>query len=400
MESCEKIGTSMSDTKRAELAKKMDDDIDLFIDSLIKQKDSNEPKKPFDYDEWCKEIDQHPVFMTRLQPDKNGEFSEAVQALQALKYDEDEWEDRRATAERHKIDGNKHFKYKKYHWAINRYTDGINQRCTDRYLNSILYANRAAAQKHVGNTSSAFRDCFFARKFDPENIKAIVRGAECLIELGRGKQCIDWLKISKENSKRETSVLYNYDYKLDSDYLNELYTKAQQLALVEERDERKKRQDAAKDLIAKQQLLLAFKERNINFKPTLCFDNPELFEWSQIEVQLTWLTESKKVYLDDCGILHWPILVQYPEIGKVDLITDCSEESSVDDVFSGPLQQTLSDDSNSMFNAELMPWSKIREAFSIPGFIVMQGLPTIQIYTKKHAEANFLKIEDCFYKIK
>lgn len=54
--------------------------------------------------------------------------------------------------------------------------------------------------------------------------------------------------------------------------------------------------------------------------------------------------------MDDCGILHWPILAQYPETGKVDLVTDCSEESSVDDVFSGIFEQKiLSDDSDSMF---------------------------------------------------
>lgn len=39
-------------------------------------------QKAFDFDEWCKEIDQHPAFMTELMPDRNGEFSEAVQALQ------------------------------------------------------------------------------------------------------------------------------------------------------------------------------------------------------------------------------------------------------------------------------------------------------------------------------
>lgn len=60
--------------------------------------------------------------------------------------------------------------------------------------------------------------------------------------------------------------------------------------------------------------------------------------------------QSEKVYMDDCGILHWPILAQYPETGKVDLVTDCSEESSVDDVFSGIFEQKiLSDDSDSMF---------------------------------------------------
>ncbi|EFO17429.2 hypothetical protein LOAG_11070 [Loa loa] len=333
----------------------------IYIFALYFKKDLKESKKPFDYDEWCREIDQHPAFMTVLKPDKDGEFSEAVQALQALKYDEDELEDRQASAERHKIDGNKHFKYRKYHWAINRYTDGINQRCTDRLLNSILYANRAAAQKRVGNIGSAFRDCFFARKFDPENVKAIIRGAECLVELGRGKQCIDWLQSSKEHCKNEKFIPCNRSRKVDDDYINELYEKAQQLVLVEERNERKRRQNAAKDLSAKQRLLSAFKVRDINFRPPICFDNPELFEWSQIEVQLASLKESEKVYVDDYGVLHWPILAQYPETGKVDLLTECSEESSINDVF-----------------YELMPESKIREAFSLPGFIVVQGLPTVQ----------------------
>uniref|UniRef100_A0A0R3S4L7 Wheel domain-containing protein n=1 Tax=Elaeophora elaphi TaxID=1147741 RepID=A0A0R3S4L7_9BILA len=392
--------TPMNNSEQTKLRTEVDDDLDDFIDSLARQ----ERKKPFDYDEWCREIDQHPAFMTVLQPDKNGEFSEPIQALQALKYEDDDLEDRRAIAEKHKIDGNKHFKYEKYHWAINRYTDGINQRCTDRLLNSILYANRAAAQKRLGNIGSAFRDCFFARKFDPENMKAIIRGAKCLVELGRGKQCMDWLKDIKDNCPRKKLIPYStLSLNCESDYdcINELFNTALQLSITEERDERKRRQDAAKDLRAKERLLLAFKERNISFQPTICFDNPELFEWSQIEIQWAFLEESEKVYLDDFGVLHWPILVQYPETGKVDLITDCSEESTLDDVFSGVFKQKTSfDGSDFMFNAELMPRSKIREAFSIAGFIIMKGLPTIQIYTKKHAETNFVKVEDCFYKTK
>ncbi|KAL3993683.1 TPR repeat family protein [Acanthocheilonema viteae] len=335
----------MNDSDQAKLTTEIDD-LDYFLDNFTGQ----EPKKPFDYDEWCKEIDQHPAFMTVLQPDENGEFSEAVQALQALKYEADDLEDRRATAEKYKIDGNKHFEYKKYHWAINRYTDGINQRCTDRSLNSVLYANRAAAQKHVGNIGSAFRDCFFARKFDPGNMKAIIRGAECLVELGRGRQCVDWLKGIGEHHKTKKFIIYSHNYKSKYECINDLFETALQLAVIEERDERKRRQDVAKDLRAKQRLLLAFKKRNINFQPVISFDNPELFEWSQIEVQLPFLKESEKVYVDDCDILHWPILAQYPETGKVDLVTDCSEESSVDDVFSGIFEQRASSaSSDSMF---------------------------------------------------
>ncbi len=39
-------------------------------------------KKPFDFDEFCKELDQHPAFMRDLKPLENGEYHGAVQALQ------------------------------------------------------------------------------------------------------------------------------------------------------------------------------------------------------------------------------------------------------------------------------------------------------------------------------
>lgn len=47
--------------------------------------------------------------------------------------------------------------------------------CVDRKLNSILYANRAAAQKRLLNIRSALRDCVFARKFNCHNYKVCCR---------------------------------------------------------------------------------------------------------------------------------------------------------------------------------------------------------------------------------
>lgn len=70
-----------------------------------------------------KEIDNHPAFMKELNTDTQGEFSETIQALQALKYDTD-GEDIMETANNHKEEGNKHFKFKKYRWAISAYTEG------------------------------------------------------------------------------------------------------------------------------------------------------------------------------------------------------------------------------------------------------------------------------------
>ncbi|VDN29069.1 unnamed protein product, partial [Gongylonema pulchrum] len=80
MGSTAKRNGRLSDAERAELAKKLDDDLDRFVENLAEQKNRNNEKKAFDFDEWCREIDQHPAFMTELKPDKSGEFSGAVQA--------------------------------------------------------------------------------------------------------------------------------------------------------------------------------------------------------------------------------------------------------------------------------------------------------------------------------
>jgi hypothetical protein len=62
--------------------------------------------------------------MTSLKDRPDGEYSEAIQALQALKYDESADDD----AENAKTEGNKFFKHKKYRWARDAYTNGEYQR--------------------------------------------------------------------------------------------------------------------------------------------------------------------------------------------------------------------------------------------------------------------------------
>uniref|UniRef100_A0A1I7YXS0 Acyl-CoA dehydrogenase n=1 Tax=Steinernema glaseri TaxID=37863 RepID=A0A1I7YXS0_9BILA len=86
----------MNESDRAALAQKLDDDLDRFMDELaLRKKEEGTAKKPFDFDEWCKELDQHPAFMTELKPGANGEHSEFVQALQAMKYDDGDTEEDR-----------------------------------------------------------------------------------------------------------------------------------------------------------------------------------------------------------------------------------------------------------------------------------------------------------------
>lgn len=48
---------------------------------------------------------------------------------------------------------------------------GIKANCLNAKLNGILYSNRAAANKQLGNCRSAIKDSIQARRFDPTNLK-------------------------------------------------------------------------------------------------------------------------------------------------------------------------------------------------------------------------------------
>lgn len=411
----------LTEAERTELAKKLDQDLDRFMENLAARK-KNEPKKPFDFDEWCKDLEQHPAFMKELKPDEHGEYSEAVQALQALKYDNGtSAEERIDSAEQHKEEGNKYFKYKKYRWATDCYTNGIKVMCADRKLNSVLYANRAAAQKRLLNIRSALRDCVFARKFDPFNYKAVIRAAECLIELGYGQQCLDWLDSSKAQinsyvkSATEDEGKSNYENFLTR--MAELENLARHCQLVEEKNARKEKLTLAKELTKKKKLLNAFKERALTFKPCFSMDDPSLFEWSHIEVRLPQTESHQMVYLDERDLLQWPLLIQYPEFGQVDFLKDCCEESTLSQVLEAVFQQpaewnaahSLRPENVRYFISldvfdeeeavEIYADDTLKTVFSTKDYVITQGLPVIQVYTKTRAEESFSYISGRRYRV-
>ena len=96
------------------------------------------------------EMERIPFFMTKspdsIDPDKDA----ALTALQQLKYETTTPEGR---AMAHKEEGNEHFKKKKYKLAVEEYSAGIKEKCSDVGLSAVLYCNRAAAQFHLGKRS-------------------------------------------------------------------------------------------------------------------------------------------------------------------------------------------------------------------------------------------------------
>ncbi|KAG1680398.1 hypothetical protein FOA52_015489 [Chlamydomonas sp. UWO 241] len=64
------------------------------------------------------------------------------------------------------------------------YTDGINEKCSDDKLNSVLFSNRAHVESLLGNWRKCVNDAAEARRLDPTNVKAHFREAKAALKLG------------------------------------------------------------------------------------------------------------------------------------------------------------------------------------------------------------------------
>jgi len=400
---------SYTEAERAELAKKLDEDLDNFMETLAKRK-KDEPKKEFNLEEWMKEIDNHPAFMTELKPNAQGEFSDTIQALQSLKYDT-EGEDIMETATNHKEEGNKHFKFKKYRWAISAYTEGIKLKVPDRKFNAVLYSNRAACHKHLGNFRSAFRDCRIALRFDPTYVKAILRVSELIEKFIPEADVLTNLAetsleaIEKSDLSREEVIS-----------IKQTLCKITKVALkLEEKEAMKRRKakyEASKDNTKREILLKKLKERGYSFYPRIDFDDSKNFEWDSLMVGLPGVSAPQCVYYDkEDDSLNWPLLLQYPEVGKVDSMTECPDNVELNIILSGPFEQPSDWDPSHNYRMDNIRlfleiddvdeekiieifWNEtLKEALTKQGYTIAQGFPVILVFTKNYISKEIEQIQ-------
>jgi len=269
-------------------------------------------------DELYEELKQHPAFMTDY--DSTKPLPEALEGLQALKYQSDSSDD---NALSYKDDGNKNFEQGRYRWAIDCYTEGIKCLPADQLLNAVLYTNRAAANYRIGNFRPALNDCIEARKYKSDHLKAIVRGAMCCVELKLFVEAITWcdeaLELSPTDEKMTT-----------------LRAKADKLMREEDGIRRRDLAAERKKSREQQQILTAVQERGIvlsgNEGPSSLFSLKSHHP------------TAAHVSLNSIGDLQWPVMLLYPEYGETDFIEAFSELS----LFSEHLQV--------MFGAERPCW--------------------------------------------
>uniref|UniRef100_A0A803LAD2 Uncharacterized protein n=1 Tax=Chenopodium quinoa TaxID=63459 RepID=A0A803LAD2_CHEQI len=190
-----------------------------------------------------------------------------------------------STALELKNEGNEYVKKGKKHYkdAIDCYTRAINQKGLGESETSVLFANRAHVNLLLGNNRRALEDAEQAVKLSPTNVKAIYRAAKASFALDMLKEAITYCEQGLELSPD-----------------NEDLKKLVKLASGKLAEREKHEAEVAKALRGAKDLLSAFEDRGLKIGKAMFRE----------------LTGLKKPVLDKSKILHWPVVLLYPEVGS------------------------------------------------------------------------------------
>ncbi|KAK7155347.1 hypothetical protein R3I93_010093 [Phoxinus phoxinus] len=321
-----------------------DDGMDEFMEKFKAQKYKN----AFNESNWEEEFNKVPMFMKtapeNIDPEKNPDLA----CIQSIIHDDDRTPEEQARGL--KDEGNDYFKEKNYKKSVVSYTEGLKKNCMDLELNAILYTNRAAAHFYLGNMRSALNDATAAKKLKPDHVKAIIRGAQCSLELRNYVGVLQWCD--------EGLKLFPTDKKL-----LELRATADKLKREADKDSRKAKVKAKKEQNEKKALLAAIKERGIKLLKTELSrhrgsdseddDGHGGASRALADLELDGMGSQEatgaRVFMDEQGVLHWPVLFLYPEHNQTDFISAFCENSSFMDHLAV------------MFGEELPPWDTERK---------------------------------------
>ncbi|XP_042372985.1 tetratricopeptide repeat protein 4 [Plectropomus leopardus] len=321
-------------------------DSDDGMDALMDNFKTHGYKNGFSEDNWEEEFDNIPMFMKKLPEEIDPKKHPELACLQAIIHDEDRTPEE--IAQSLKDEGNDFFKEKKYEKAVLCYTVGLQKKCGDQDLNTILLTNRAAAHFHLGNMRSALNDAAAAKKMKPDHLKALIRGAQSSIELRNFTEAIQWcdegLKAHPTDKK-----------------LQELRATADKQKRAADRDARKAKLKEKKLHGEKEALLAAIKDRGIKLlqsaKPRQHGSDSEGEDEGSAaaisQLSLDGLSSQEvtgaQVFLDEQGSLNWPVLFLYPEHQQTDFISAFCENNCFMDHLAV------------MFGEELPPWDTDRK---------------------------------------
>ena len=193
-----------------------------------------------------------------------------------------------------KDEGNFYFKCNNNKNAVASYTKALKEEISnEKELISTLHSNRAAAHFYLKNYRSALNDCVFARKLNPNNTKAILKGAECCFQLNLFDDSIKWCDKALSLNSNDTK---SKDLRIKCEINKKTFEK-----------EKRKKEAVLRKRIEKHSKILNFiKSRGLQIeekdqKFIDLIENP--INYSQKSVCLS----------GDQTSLVWPVILLYPE---------------------------------------------------------------------------------------
>ncbi|KAE8293956.1 Tetratricopeptide repeat protein 4 [Larimichthys crocea] len=319
-----------------------DDDMDEFMDKFKTERYKNALPE----DSWEEEFNKIPMFMKTAPEEIDPKKYPELACLQAIIHDEDRPPEEQAKSL--KDEGNVYFKEKNYQKAILSYTAGLKKKCGDQELDTVLLTNRAAAHFYLGNMRSALNDAAAAKKINPDHLKALIRGAQCCIELRIFAEAVQWCDEGLKAHPTDKKLL-------------ELRAAADKHKRAAERDARKAKAKEKKLHGQKETVLAAIQDRGIKFlqsvkPPRRGSDSEDEDKGSSAaisQLSLDGLSSQEvtgaQVFLDEQASLHWPVLFLYPEHQQSDFISAFCENTCFLDHLAV------------MFGEELPPWDTDRK---------------------------------------
>ncbi|WMV47074.1 hypothetical protein MTR67_040459 [Solanum verrucosum] len=261
--------------------------------------------------------------------------------------------------------GNEYVKKGKKHYsdAIDCYTRAINQNALSDAEQSILCSNRAHVNLLLGNYRRALQDAEDAIKLNPSNVKALYRAAKASVFLNLLAEakglCEKGLQHSSSNE--------------------ELKKLARHIDIQKSEMERRDA-EVSKAVSTAKTIVSAFETRGLKIAKPMYQE----------------LTGLRKPTLDKNNILHWAVLLLYPEacagvcLSKRDILQYLLEgtaASHVEDFGDEESASARSSTKGSISQEDVPGWVKINEKTTLynvlkePSFVV-PGLPVFWVVSR------------------
>ncbi|EDQ87387.1 uncharacterized protein MONBRDRAFT_33288 [Monosiga brevicollis MX1] len=239
-----------------------------------------------------------------------------------------------ARADYHKTHGNdaykkalaatNNIKLRKSHLkkAVECYTEGLREQCRDAHVDSTLLSNRAAANLMLGNCRQVIGDCSQAVMLNRKNKKAYFRAAKACHRISKYDMCVSWC---------DRGLLLESD----NQELNNLRQQATRDAAAQAKEERRRAALERKRAAARAKLDKAVTARGVRTartRPTEWWDAAAKRHTGEDDADQSAMvheTDGKGPAVDDDGVMHWPVLLAYPEHAQTDFIESFCELDSL-----------------------------------------------------------------------